>query len=281
MATLEDKILGEKLQYYCSSSSEDEENGLADDAPQEKIVQTSSQYAPGSSSWNGISSNTGPKGVIKDWQRFKQIEAKKRTDSEKEHLLLIKKLSLTCQYTLKEEKDTLMESDSELAELLADEFLLNYQKQRMKEMLENVRRLKFGNVIYLESADDFLTAIDKENKSVTIIIHIYEKSVPGCEAMNGCLQTLAQEYPFVKFCKILGSVAGLSNRFKEEGVPALLSYKGGQLVGNFVHLTDTLGEDFYSTDVENFLIEHGMLNDKNNVPPIIKKTHEWGVSDSD
>lgn len=69
----------------------------------------------------------------------------------------------------------------------------------------------------------------------------------------------------------LGSTAALSTRFKKFGTPALLVYKKGQLIGNFVHVTDYLGIDFYSSDVEAFLIEHGMLTDKNCVPLLISK----------
>ena len=39
------------------------------------------------------------------------------------------------------------------------------------------------------------------------------------------------------------------------GVPAILVYKSGELIGNFVRLTDELGEEFYSSDLESFLIE--------------------------
>lgn len=141
----------------------------------------------------------------KDWQRYKQLETEKRETQEKERLQLIKKLSLTCRSALDEEKEKLDETDPDLANLLADEFLLEYQRQRMKEMLARAEKLCFGSVIDLQSADQFLEAIDEEDESVTIIVHIYEHNVSGCEAMNGCLVSLAEEYPHVKFCKILGS----------------------------------------------------------------------------
>lgn len=41
----------------------------------------------------------------------------------------------------------------------------------------------------------------------------------------------------------------------KEGLPALLVYKGGQTIGNFVKLEDTFGQDFFASDVESFLIE--------------------------
>lgn len=116
----------------------------------------------------------------------------------------MKKLSLTCRSTLDDEKEKLQETDPELLELLDDEYLFEYQRQRMKEMLAKANKLRFGNLINLSNGNDFLQAIDNEDKSVTIIVHIYENNVAGCEAMNGSLITLAQEYPHVKFCRILG-----------------------------------------------------------------------------
>lgn len=305
MATLDDKILGEKLHYYCSSSSEDEGNDSGDSGDERESepvgnAATACAEQPAEySKWDGTSTNTGPKGVLGDWQRFKQIEAEKRIEQEKERIELMKKLSLTCKSALDEEKDKLEETDPDLAELMNDDFLLEYQKQRMQEMLSQAERLRFGKVFPLQSADQFLEAIDAEHESVTIVIHIYEADIEGCETMNGCLLTLAVEYPSVKFCtirgkfratindsdliwpimfQISGSAAGLSRHFKKEGVPALLVYKKGQVVGNFVRVTDNLGADFYSSDVENFLTEHGILNDKNCIPPIISAKQN---SDSD
>ncbi|KAL0109286.1 hypothetical protein PUN28_014404 [Cardiocondyla obscurior] len=276
MSTLEDKILGEKLHYYCSSSSEDEGNDSGESDKEcdndVKYTDNTARYTtPSYSEWDGTSSNTGPKGVIKDWQRYKQLEAEKREMQEKEKLQLIKKLSLTCRSALDEEKEKLTETDPELADLLTDEFLLEYQKQRMKEMFAKTKKLHFGKVIDLENTDQFLQAIDEEDKSVIVVLHIYEDNAAGCEAMNGCLISLAEEYPHVKFCRILGSIAGLSKQFKKYGVPTLLIYRNGQVIGNFVHITDQLGVDFYSSDVETFLTEHGILADKNCIPLIVTK----------
>ena len=38
-------------------------------------------------------------------------------------------------------------------------------------------------------------------------------------------------------------------------MPALLVYKNGEVVGNFIKISAELGEDFYATDVESFLLE--------------------------
>ncbi|XP_034947209.1 phosducin-like protein [Chelonus insularis] len=275
MSTLEDKILGEKKEYYCSSS-EDEDDSHDDSEIEENanadLQNISCSEMNNIDTWNGTCSNTGPKGVLHDWKKFKQLESEKKAQNDEQYLKLLKKFSMSCKSSLDEEKEK--NNDEELDEFLEDEFLVEYQRQRMKEMLSKVQKFKFGTVINLNNADEFLKAIDDEDKSVTVVVHIYEPKIPGCDAMNGCLITLAEEYPHVKFCKILGSVVGLSKHFKKEGVPAILVYKNGQVIGNYVHVTDTLGTDFYVSDVENFLLENGIIIDKNNIPKIISNNIE-------
>lgn len=41
----------------------------------------------------------------------------------------------------------------------------------------------------------------------------------------------------------------------KDGVPALLIYKGGDMIGNFIRISDELGDDFFSSDVESILEE--------------------------
>ena len=41
----------------------------------------------------------------------------------------------------------------------------------------------------------------------------------------------------------------------DKGVPALLIYKNKELIGNFIRLSDDLGDDFFASDVEGFLVE--------------------------
>lgn len=272
MATLEDRILGEKTHYYCSSS-EDEDDERSDGGRKGK---SSAPAAPppqqNINEWGGSATNTGPKGVLHDWQRFKQLENEARADQERERLDLMKKLSLTCMSSKEEEEyKKKKELDDEFEELLNDEVLLNYQKQRMREMIAQAGCLPhFGKVIHLKSSDAFLDAIDKEHKSVTVVIHLYEDVVEACHVMNGCLISLAQDYQCVKFCKMSGSMAGVSKKFKASGVPALLIYKSGQMIGNFVRITDVLGDDFFAADLESYLIEHGLLPDKSFIPEIIQ-----------
>jgi len=182
----------------------------------------------------------------------------------------MKKLSITAKTAAEDQKaKEQAEFDAELEELLNDDFLQEFQKQRMQEMLAMSGLLpNFGQVNALKNGDEFLKAVDSEHKSVTVIIHIYEDKFRACKTMNQCMVTLAQEYPAVKFCKILSTVAGLSKAFKTVALPTLLVYKNGQVIGNFIRLGDEFGDEFYAHDIEGFLIEHSLLPDKSLIPTI-------------
>lgn len=275
MSTLEDKLLGEKKEYYCSSSESDDDVESDD----ENKISESFKVDPGPPPLNppdaGCSTNTGPKGVLKDWQQYKQIQSEQRMEREREKLELIERLAFTCRSDLDQEK----EEDPELEHFL-DPYVLEYSVKKMQEMLaKSTLNKQFGEVYTLSNGQEFLDAIDKENKNVTIIIHIYEEKVSDCKNMNHCLDVICKNYPDVKFCKVLGSKAGVSKSFKLKGVPALLVYKSGTLVGNFVKITEELGNDFSYGDVENFLIENGILLDKTFIPRIIRDSKTYAVNE--
>lgn len=298
MATLEEKILGDdKRENYCSSD-EGEDDGENDkcaggssgrgesSTASAPTCNNQTYFTRETDTWSGSSTNTGPKGVIKDWQRFKQLEIERDMEKENERLGLMKKLCITAKTVAEDKKQAEQdELDAELAELMNDDtVLLQFQQQRMREMLERCGRQqkRFGTVISLNNGDNFLNAIDNEDKTITIIVHIYENKLLACKTMNRCLDELAQSYLNVKFCKIIGSVAGMSKTFKISGIPALLVYKGGSLIGNFVRLSDDLGGDeFFASDVESFLIEHAMIPDKSHVPTIISNNGNDSDKDVD
>lgn len=131
-------------------------------------------------------------------------------------------------------------------------------------------RQKFGRVQVLADCEQFLSAVDGEDKSVTVVVLLHEPTSAGCSNAVRAIDDLAKDYPLVKFCSVRPSLISMSINFKMGGVPALLAYKNGQLVGNFVRLTDELGQEFESSDLESYLIEHGIFNDRTLVPPVAR-----------
>ncbi|KAM4020518.1 phosducin-like protein isoform 1-T1 [Anomaloglossus baeobatrachus] len=271
MTTLDDKLLGEKCQYYYSSSSDDE-----DSDQDRKIRQSAGGESDGGKEGSAI--NTGPKGVINDWRRYKQLETEQNDEQKRELEQLVKRLSMTCKSHLDEEKEK--EKQKELQEKLHgkmtmqefnelnkeddEDFLEQYRKQRIEEMKLQLCQVSqvYKKVFDIGSGEEFLDTVDKEHKNTLVIILIYEDEVPGGEAASGSIICLASEYPGVKFCRVKSSLLGTSSKFSEHALPALLVYKAGELVGNFVRITDQLGEDFFAVDLEAFLHECSLLPEK-------------------
>ncbi|XP_011677737.1 phosducin-like protein [Strongylocentrotus purpuratus] len=289
MTTLDDKLLGEKTQYYYSDSEDereedDDDKSSGDEQNKDCAASPEAEFIPEadlSASGYGAS-RTGPKGVLADWRRFKQLETEKRGDQDREKRLLAEKLSMTCRSYLDDEK---AKEDEELDQLqlesmLEDEFMRRYREERMNQMILNIQKNspRFGKLLRLNK-NNFVDAIDSERKEVTVIIHIEDQSLQACESMNGCLHCLAQEYPFVKFCAANAADIQTSQLFTEKGLPALLVYKAGQLIGNFIRVSDVFGEDFFATEVESFLQEHGLLPNKDDAKVIPGHVEEDEDSD--
>lgn len=276
MSTLEDKLLGEKLEYYCSSSSDDEETEEASNQHQQNKTECKSgaQLEIGECPLGGYryrrSCNTGPKGVVEDWQYFKKLQAEQREEKAKECIELAKKLTLTVSTAQEDEQRIQQEEiDVEFAELMSEEFLQEFQKRRIAEILKQQQQqtdsLKDGGqVVQLNSHQEFLDCIEKTIPFNTkVIIHIYDRSLNACKTLSECLKKLATDYGWVRFAQISIEVAGMSQEFRKNGLPALLVYQNSNLIGNFVRLSDELGDDFYASDLENFLIDQGILISNN------------------
>ncbi|XP_063172221.1 phosducin-like protein [Candoia aspera] len=272
MTTLDDKLLGEKLQYYYSSSEGEEDSEKDEGDAESHSVPDAALPKEVALNSDGSAINTGPKGVINDWRRFKQLETEQRQEQCREMERLIKKLSMTCRSHLDEEKDK--QQQLQLQEKLNDklaqhegdddeEFLRRYREQRMEEMRRQLHPgQRFEQVSEILGGEAFLDTVDKGNKKAPVMVHIYEDDVPGSEALDGCMLCLAAEYPTVKFCRVRSSLIGTSSRFTSNALPALLVYKGGELIGNFIRITDQLGEDFFAADLEAFLQECSLLPEK-------------------
>jgi len=100
-------------------------------------------------------------------------------------------------------------------------------------------------------------AIDKENKDVFVVVHLYQTYNRECVRLNSILQALAIKYPFVKFLKIVATEAKAD--YSDVGLPSLLVYKAGDLVQRWVPVTVKLGKTFESVDVEMLLARYKII----------------------
>lgn len=208
---------------------------------------------------------TGPKGVINDWRRFK-LESMEQEDLNPAKKELLKQMSSPSKAKDASRGNLNRKMSVQEYELLKEEdegCLKSYRKRCMQEMHD---KLSFGprfeGVYDLDSGEAFLEVIEKEHHSTVVVVHIYKDGIKGCEALNSCLDCLATEYPTVKFCRIDAVASGAAERFSDEYLPTLLVYKAGELLGNFLACTQHLNEEFFATDVEGFLNSYGLLPEK-------------------
>lgn len=209
---------------------------------------------------------TGPKGVINDWRRFK-LESMDQENLPPSKRELLRQMSSPGR---PKDSDPISDQNRKMSvqeyELLKEEdegCLKKYRKRCMQEMHEKLSiGPRFEGVHDLESGEDFLEVIEKEHHTTVVVVHIYKTGVKGCEELNQCLDCLALEYPTVKFCRIDAVASGAAERFSDEVLPTLLVYKAGELIGNFLACIQHLNEEFFATDVETFLNSYGLLPEK-------------------
>ena len=174
---------------------------------------------------------TGPKGVLQDRERHLQALAAEREE----------RLQRLDEFARNQAVARPIDEEAD-----DEEFMAKYREKRLREMKKEASRPRFdkvfGSLKHLTSRD-YSEAIDSEPESVFVVVHIYDSFSGLSIQINKCLKVLAQQYPMVKFCKILAVAAGVSEAFIEKGLPAMLVYKGGQLVGNFIAIGNEFGED--------------------------------------
>ncbi|XP_076873521.1 phosducin b isoform X2 [Brachyhypopomus gauderio] len=213
----------------------------------------------------GHVTNTGPKGVINDWRRFK-LESVDQGSLPQCQRKILRQMSsahkpkddwlssLNCKMSV-EEYDLLKEDD--------ECGLTRYRQRCMQDMHERLSRGRsFGGVQELGSGDAFLAMLESEHRLTLVVALIYRDTVKGCQALSACLDCLAAEYPTVRFCRIDAAASGAGERFSDDVLPAVLVYKAGEMLGNFLAVTQHFGEEFFATDVEAFLTEYGLLPGK-------------------
>uniref|UniRef100_A0A8C5BYS5 Phosducin n=1 Tax=Gadus morhua TaxID=8049 RepID=A0A8C5BYS5_GADMO len=200
-------------------------------------------------------------GVINDWRRFRLDLAEQPVRRE-----LLRQMSREEGPERPDECvcvcHQMSVQECELVQQQGERGLRRYRRQCMQEMHQ---RLSFGPtftvVLELLSGEHFLEVVEQEPRAL-VVVHIYQPGVTGCEEMNSSLDCLASEYPSVKFCRIDAVATGAIERFSSDVLPALLVYRAGELLGNFLSVTKHFNQEFFATDVEALLNQYGLLPEK-------------------
>ncbi|KAL5112348.1 Phosducin-like protein [Taenia crassiceps] len=252
--SFDDKILGEKVDNYCSSSEEGEDSDEGNDEEGDEDVSGVVASPPHSDALSQQVAQTGPKGVIADYKQYRRLKDEQEKLKREAALQIAKKCALTSRpynadQLAKEEEQQLKEMLEDLMDDDDDLFLAQYRQKRLSELQGAIENLPTYSRVYELNTGNFVSEIDMEPA----------QGNPACKSTNEAFEYLCKAYCHSKFCKIRASTAFLSRNFVANGIPAILVYKNKELIGNLISISKELDDYFPPEELETYLLEHGFL----------------------
>ncbi|GMR47647.1 hypothetical protein PMAYCL1PPCAC_17842, partial [Pristionchus mayeri] len=223
MASLESKLLDGKNAGYCSSSEDEEEEGgfrqvNDDDEHQARVMKKM-----------GGGNQSGAKGVIGDYEEYQKMKMLKAVEANRANGERARRGMIS---TSKEERER-----AEREEMGDEETLEMLRERRLTEM----RRAAQGKIVELPGKMELLSTIEDTNGLLVVLL--YEDGHERSGWATHLIRLLASAFPHIRVCRIKASLAGMSDRFVADGVPALQVYYRGELPVNLVPLHSHIGED--------------------------------------
>jgi len=181
--------------------------------------------------------NTGPKGVIADAQAFEQAKKQARR-------FTWKKNSPPPQYAVTAYHDDKAASDDDSE----DSFMRRWRESRLRELQNAGQRIRsrttspsrrvYGSLLAVDG-EAYLDAIEKTPSDTVVVVFIYNDLSDISNMVEECMRQVAQRNDTVRFVKLHNDDAEM----EEEGVPAVLAYKGGDKFAGLVPLLNELPDD--------------------------------------
>jgi len=230
-----------------------------------------------------VSGRTGVKGVIRDRNESEKINREKMIHEVERIRREMEKSSLGGKTFLEEERGKGL--DEEVDEIVLRE-RMNDAEELRKDIFGRPREGRFGHLREV-GAKGFLNGVEKEERSIWVVVHLYDPSLERCYLVDGTLARLARIYPDTKFLRAkavtLGFALKSSNRSTQlrlpqvddeddsddpeedsgdidedvdlDVLPTILVYRGGELVHNWVRVDWEAGE----AGIEELLDQHHIL----------------------
>ncbi|KAF9229771.1 hypothetical protein BS17DRAFT_792615 [Gyrodon lividus] len=148
---------------------------------------------------------TGVKGVIRDQHEAQAIQAAKR---EKEIEALRKRMeqgNLGGKTFLEEEREKRALEGWEGRDLEDD-----LERTVLRDVLGRPKEGRFGHLREVGRAG-FVAAVEREERGVWVVIHLYESSLDRCYALDDTLSRLARLYPQTKFLRARAAALGFAS----------------------------------------------------------------------
>ncbi|KAF2825593.1 thioredoxin-like protein [Ophiobolus disseminans] len=182
--------------------------------------------------------NTGPKGVIADAQAFEQARKQARRFTWKKSNAENFQANSDRHWA---DKDASSEEEDE-------GFMKEWRAARLRELQNVGQRIRSrtnspSRRIYggfpLVDAEGYLDAIDKSSPETTVVVFVFGDDSEVTRELEACMREVAQRNDTTRFVKLHNSDAEMT----DEGLPAVLAYKGGKELNMLVPLLNELPDD--------------------------------------
>ncbi|KAH7884053.1 thioredoxin-like protein [Phlebopus sp. FC_14] len=142
---------------------------------------------------------TGVKGVIRDQHEARFIQAAKREREKEELRRRMERANLGGKTYLEEEREK-----QTLEGGVGDGWDIR------RDVLGRPKEGRFGHLREVGRAG-FVAAVEREDRGVWVVVHLYESSLDRCYALDDTLSRLARLYPHTKFLRARAAALGFAS----------------------------------------------------------------------
>ncbi|KAG5645068.1 hypothetical protein DXG03_007158 [Asterophora parasitica] len=213
---------------------------------------------------------TGVKGVIRDRNESDRLEREKKARDVDEVRKHMEKSNLGGKTFLEEEREKGV--DEKVDDLVLKE--REAASERKTDVFGHAKEGRFGHLREV-GAKGFLNGVEKEERGVWVVVHLYDSSLERCYLIDETLARLARLYPHTKFLRARAATLGHDEDDEDDPygekdddeedidddnvdldmLPTMLVYRDGELVHNWVRVDWEAGQ----SGIEELLYQHGTL----------------------
>jgi hypothetical protein len=209
--------------------------------------------------------NTGVKGVIAD---YKEAQREEQVQLAEEHLDNLQRLKRATQPSIrpretasnetKQQKnnypDNISDDDGDGDD---DDLLKQFRQQRIAQLQNKSHAMPTFGTLSSISPEEYVELVDDIDPRVFVVVHLYEPSISASRMLHLALDKVAQAMEYAKFIEVKALDA--NPNLDLICLPAILVYKGGNLVCNMIKVTDELPKAFTAEDVKEALEAAGVV----------------------
>lgn len=138
-----------------------------------------------------------------------------------------------------------------------EEFLNSYKSKRMQEIKKLSERKKFGSVLPI-AKNEYEDEVTKASNDCIVFVHLSLQSSLQSRLLASIMIDLAYKFPEIKFCDI--PATRCIENYPEQNCPTLMVYNKGNVIKQFITLTQLGGNATRANDLERVLVDVEAVN---------------------